>query len=126
MYGLFPELERLRNAKGLHLSGGERQMLSIARTLATNPDLLHLDEPSEGLAPHWVDRLVDAIAAVTAETAMGLILVEHHIDLALSLTIETLVLEQGRIAFYGPSAALRADQRRREELLGLTVAPRDA
>ena len=78
VYALFPRLRERRGNMGNQLSGGEQQMLAIARTLATNPSVLLLDEPLEGLAPIIVEELTAAIARMTADGGMGLILVEQH------------------------------------------------
>jgi len=107
---LFPRLGERRTHRGGELSGGEQQMLAISRALVTNPSLLLLDEPMEGLAPIVVDQLTDALRAIAANGAMAMLLVEQHADLALALSSRALVMERGRIVHDGPSAALAADR----------------
>ena len=107
---LFPRLGERRAHRGGELSGGERQMLAIGRALVTNPSLLLLDEPMEGLAPIVVDQVAEALRAIVANGAMTMLLVEQHADLALALTARALVMERGRIVHDGASAALAADR----------------
>jgi branched-chain amino acid transport system ATP-binding protein len=122
VYDLFPRLAERRSNFGNQLSGGEQQMLAIARALMTNPALLLLDEPLEGLAPIVVEELAAAIRRMTQEGANAFILVEQHADIALSLTETALVIERGRIVHSGPSAALLADQAALDRLIGLRLA----
>jgi branched-chain amino acid transport system ATP-binding protein len=122
VYDLFPRLAERRRNLGNQLSGGEQQMLAIARALMTNPALLLLDEPLEGLAPIVVEELSSAIRRMTSEGANAFILVEQHADIALSLTQTALVLERGRIVRSGPSAALLADHAALDRLIGLRLA----
>ena len=97
-------------------------MLAIARALMTNPALLLLDEPLEGLAPIVVEELAAAIRRMTSEGSMAFILVEQHADIALSLTQNAIVLERGRIVHRGASAALLADHAALDRLIGLRLA----
>jgi branched-chain amino acid transport system ATP-binding protein len=119
VFELFPRLqERLAN-KGNQLSGGEQQMLSISRALLTNPSVLLMDEPTEGLAP----VLVEALAAVLVslrESELSIILVEQNSRVALDFSPRTVVMDKGRIVYDGESAALRADQERLAQLIGIT------
>ena len=119
VYALFPRLKERRTNLGNQLSGGEQQMLAIARALMTNPALLLLDEPLEGLAPIIVEELVHALRNIEG-TAM--ILVEQHAEIALSLTGQALVIERGRVAHAGPSAALLSDGALLERYVGVTDA----
>jgi branched-chain amino acid transport system ATP-binding protein len=121
VYDLFPRLAERRRNFGNQLSGGEQQMLAIARALMTNPALLLLDEPLEGLAPIVVEELSAAIRRMTREDANAFILVEQHADIALSLTQNALVLERGRIVHSGPSAQLLADHALVDRLIGLKL-----
>jgi branched-chain amino acid transport system ATP-binding protein len=121
VYDLFPSLASRRHSMGSHLSGGEQQMLAIARALMTNPALLLLDEPLEGLAPIIAEQLASAIRRMTADEGTAVILVEQHAELALSLTDTALILERGRIAHRAASSALLADRATLERLVGLRV-----
>jgi branched-chain amino acid transport system ATP-binding protein len=122
VYDLFPRLAERRRNLGNQLSGGEQQMLAIARALMTNPALLLLDEPLEGLAPIVVEELSEAIRRMAGEATNAFVLVEQHADIALSLTQSVLVLERGRVVHSGPSAALLADHAAMDRLIGLRLA----
>ena len=126
VYRLFPRLAERRRNMGNHLSGGEQQMLAIARALTTNPALLLLDEPLEGLAPIIVEELAGAIAGMTAEQGTAVLLVEQHTEVALSLSDEAVVIERGTIALRGASQTLRADQASLDRLIGLNLTAADA
>jgi branched-chain amino acid transport system ATP-binding protein len=118
VFDLFPKLRELSRRQGGYLSGGEQQMLTIARTLMGNPDLLLLDEPSEGLAPLVVDHLGEQIARLKAE-GLTLLLAEQNVEFALELADRVYVLEKGQVRFSGPAARLREDESLRHELLAL-------
>jgi branched-chain amino acid transport system ATP-binding protein len=122
VYDLFPRLAERRRNLGNQLSGGEQQMLAIARALMTNPALLLLDEPLEGLAPIVVEELAAAIRRMTSEGGNAFILVEQHVEVALPLTEHAIVLERGRIVHSGPSAELLADHAALDRLIGLRLA----
>jgi branched-chain amino acid transport system ATP-binding protein len=124
VYTLFPRLAERRGSRGQHLSGGEQQMLAIGRTLMTNPALLLLDEPLEGLAPIVVEELTTAIRRMRSDDSAAFILVEQHAELALSLTEAAVVLERGGIVHRGPSRALLEDPATLDRLVGLRIAAR--
>ena len=109
LFELFPNIrERLDNA-GSQLSGGEQQMLAIARALMTNPSVLLMDEPTEGLAPVIVQALALVLARLRAEGHPAIVLVEQNSRVALEFSDRTVVMDKGRIAYDGPSARLRED-----------------
>jgi branched-chain amino acid transport system ATP-binding protein len=122
VYDLFPRLAERRRNLGNQLSGGEQQMLAIARALMTNPALLLLDEPLEGLAPIVVEELAAAIRRMASEDSAAFILVEQHADIALALTQNAIVLERGRVVYSGTSAELLADHAALDRLVGLRLA----
>ena len=118
VFDLFPKLRELSSRQGGYLSGGEQQMLTIARTLMGNPELLLLDEPSEGLAPLVVDHLQEQIALLK-RGGLTILLAEQNVDFSLALADRVYVLEKGSIRFSGPAARLREDEALRHELLAL-------
>jgi branched-chain amino acid transport system ATP-binding protein len=122
VFKLFPRLAERRNNMGNQLSGGEQQMLAIARALMTNPSLLLLDEPLEGLAPVIVEELIAAMKLMLADRRTAIVLVEQHTEIALELTEDAIVLERGAIAWRGRSAQLSKDAATLERLVGLRVA----
>jgi branched-chain amino acid transport system ATP-binding protein len=118
VYRHFPALESLANRKGETLSGGEQQMLSIARTLMGNPSLILLDEPSEGLAPLMVREVMDIIKELTA-TNLTTVLVEQNSMLALRVCTRVYALDDGQNVFQGTAEDLLADDALRQQLLGI-------
>jgi branched-chain amino acid transport system ATP-binding protein len=120
VWDTFPRLaERKRHGAG-QLSGGEQQMLAIARALMTNPSLLVMDEPSEGLAPVVVEALGEQLHALRA-SALSILLVEQNFTLAMSLADSVYVLEKGRIVFQGSPAELDASEEVKRRHLGVGV-----
>jgi branched-chain amino acid transport system ATP-binding protein len=122
VYELFPRLAERRRNMGNQLSGGEQQMLAMARALMTNPDLLLLDEPLEGLAPIIIEELTAAIQRMITEEGTAAILVEQHADVALSMTRDAIVIERGSIVHRAASADLHNDAATMERYIGLRVA----
>jgi branched-chain amino acid transport system ATP-binding protein len=121
IYSLFPRLKERRANMGNQLSGGEQQMVAIARTLMTNPSVLLLDEPLEGLAPIIVEELSAAVARMSQQEGIALVLVEQHAEVALSLTRDAIIIERGMIAHRAPSAELIKDHQTLERYLGLKL-----
>jgi branched-chain amino acid transport system ATP-binding protein len=118
---LFPRLGERREHMGNQLSGGEQQMLAIARALMTNPAVLLLDEPLEGLAPIIVEELAAAIRRMAGE-GTALVLVEQHVEFALGLTEEAIVIERGAVAHRARSAELLTDVAALGRHVGLDLA----
>ena len=121
VFELFPSLASRRSSLGSQLSGGEQQMLAIARALVGNPRVLLMDEPSEGLAPVVIDELNEAVKSLTRSKTLSILLVEQRIDLAQQLADRFAVMDRGRITHRGAISEL-GDQRRLAELVGLSMA----
>ncbi len=119
VFQLFPRLRERLDNMGNQLSGGEQQMLSIARALLTNPSVLLMDEPTEGLAPVLVETLSEVLTRLRAESAMSIILVEQNSRVALSFSPRTVILDNGGIVYDGESEPLRADAERLAKLIGI-------
>ena len=118
VFELFPVLAALRDRRGGYLSGGEQQMLTIARTLMGNPELLVLDEPSEGLAPLIVEALLTRIGELKAQ-GLTILLAEQRVDFSLALADRVYVLEKGAIRFTGLAETLKSDKTLLDRLLSL-------
>jgi branched-chain amino acid transport system ATP-binding protein len=119
VFGLFtPLAERQRN-RGNQLSGGEQQMLAIARALIGNPSVVLMDEPSEGLAPVIVEELARAVKRLAATEGLTMILVEQNTRLALDISPRTAVMDRGRIVFDGASEELKRDAEKLNRLIGV-------
>ncbi len=118
MYELFPRLDERRTQPAGSLSGGEQQMLAIARAIMLRPRLLLLDEPSLGLAPIIVKDLFRTLVELKATTGVTVLLVEQNANLALDIADHAYVLEAGEIVTSGPAATIRADEGVRRAYLG--------
>jgi branched-chain amino acid transport system ATP-binding protein len=118
LFALFPNLGRMRSRAGGRMSGGEQQMLTIARTLMGNPRLLLLDEPSEGLAPVIVEEMAHAILALKQE-GVTILLAEQNLHFAARVADRAAVIEKGRIVWAGAMAALQADEAARSAYLAV-------
>ncbi len=116
---LFPRLGERLASHGNQLSGGEQQMLSIARALLGNPRVLLMDEPFEGLAPIIVEHLVHAIRKIVQSGSIALLLVEQRVDIALDLSDRCIVMDRGRCVFEGASSDIAGDEAHLAELMGL-------
>ena len=110
VFALFPDLAGIRDRRGGVLSGGQQQMLTIARTLMGNPELLLLDEPSEGLAPLIVELLKQRVAELKA-TGLSIVLAEQNLQFVMALADRVYILEKGEVRFTGTPADLKADER---------------
>jgi branched-chain amino acid transport system ATP-binding protein len=119
VYELFPRLAERRHNLGSQLSGGEQQMLAIGRALVTNPDILLLDEPLEGLAPLVAQDVARCISELVDSEGMAAILVEQHASFALAATRDALILERGKVVYSGASAELAQDRPTLERFVGL-------
>ena len=118
LFELFPNLGRMKDRPGGRMSGGEQQMLTIARTLMGNPRCVLLDEPSEGLAPLIVEQMARAIRAMRSE-GLCVILSEQNLHFASLVADHAVILEKGRVRFAGTMAELRADPAVREQYLSV-------
>jgi branched-chain amino acid transport system ATP-binding protein len=118
VYDLFPRLAERRRNGGAELSGGEQQMLAIGRALATNPKLLIMDEPSEGLAPAIIENLVETLGRLAGE-GLGILLIEQNLGVATSVAERQLVMVMGEIAIETTAAAIGNDPDAQQRFLGV-------
>ena len=120
VYQLFPRLRERRTNKGRQLSGGEQEMLAIARALMLNPKLLLLDEPSQGLAPLIVQEVFEVIATMRRE-GISVLLVEQNVRAAVDIADSACVLDDGRVVFQGAAKEFASDEARVRALAGASV-----
>jgi branched-chain amino acid transport system ATP-binding protein len=120
IYRLFPRLEERKFNRGRQLSGGEQEMLSIARALLLNPKLLILDEPSQGLAPLIVREVFRIVAQMRAE-GISVLLVEQNVRMSLEVADHAYVLDDGHVVYSGPARELAADEARVQSLAGASA-----
>ena len=121
IYTIFPNLKERRGNDGNQLSGGEQQMLAIARALMANPRVLLMDEPTEGLAPVIVEDLVRILMTLRDESGVAMVLVEQNSNVALAFAERTIVLDRGHAVYDGPSSTLRDDPEKLEKLVTVSV-----
>ncbi len=119
VFALFPKLKERQLNRGNHLSGGEQQMLAIARALVGNPEVILMDEPSEGLAPVIVEELTRAVRHLVDTQGLTLVLVEQNTRLALDISPRTVVMNRGRISYDGLSEPLRQSREKLDRLIGV-------
>jgi branched-chain amino acid transport system ATP-binding protein len=117
---LFPRLNGMKMRRGNTLSGGEQQMLAIGRALVTDPSVMLLDEPSQGLAPQIVQLVVEMLKKLKSE-GLGIMLVEQNLRLALDLADRVYILDQGRVVFHGAAAELYEDPELTVTYLGVSA-----
>jgi branched-chain amino acid transport system ATP-binding protein len=120
-YQLFPRLRERRRNLGSQLSGGEQQMLAIARTLLGQPSVLLLDEPLEGLAPVICDEIMASLVALTAASGATVILVEQQIERALDFAENVLLMERGRVGWFGSGSELRSNHGLVDRYIGVGI-----
>ena len=116
MYGMFPRLKERQHTEAGVLSGGEQQMLTLCRTLMGDPDLIIIDEPTEGLAPKIVELVGDYLKALKAR-GVSVLLIEQKLTIAMAISDRALVMGHGSIVFHGTPDTLRADAYIRKEWL---------
>jgi len=119
VFELFPKLAQRQSNRGNHLSGGEQQMLAIARALVGNPAVILMDEPSEGLAPVIVEELMRAVRHLADAQGLTLVLVEQNTRLALEISPRVVVMDRGRITYDGSSEPLQHDREKLDRLIGV-------
>lgn len=117
IFELFPDLKQLSSNRGMDLSGGEQQMLTIARTLMINPSMLLLDEPTEGLAPFLVQEIKRLIQEIRKHTTI--LLAEQNLKFVLDLVDYGYVIDQGKMVFEGTARQLDADEQAKQQYLGV-------
>lgn len=124
VYQLFPRLKERRRNGGTELSGGEQQMLAVGRALVTDPQVLMLDEPLEGLSPKIREELMLSIEKLADELRISCIFVEQHVDVVLSFCSQVMILEQGKAVFAGSAERLRQNLEILDSAIGLKKTAR--
>lgn len=119
IYQLFPKLKILENSLGHNLSGGEQQLLTIARTLMGEPEMLILDEPTEGLDPMRTHQVVDLILKLKKEYKLGILVVEQFSYKILDISDHCYIMDMGKIVFEGPSKEFKENKKLQQKLLGI-------
>jgi branched-chain amino acid transport system ATP-binding protein len=119
LFELFPDLREYDRSRAGSLSGGQQQMVAIAQALASDPDLLLLDEPVQGLAVQFVEKVSDLLGRLTTERDLAVLLIEHDIDLVFEVADRVLVLDEGRIVWEGTSAELEANDEVVDRYIGV-------
>ena len=122
LFDLFPSLARRHDSYGSQLSGGEQQMLSVARALVGNPKVVLLDEPTEGLAPIVVEQMIAALRQLAGTGTVSILLVEQVVDVALDLSNRCVIMDRGRIVHEAAPDALRGDRAFLQSLMGFEDA----
>jgi branched-chain amino acid transport system ATP-binding protein len=122
-YALFPRLKERRRNRGGQLSGGEQQMLAIARALAGRPSLLLLDEPLEGLAPVICDMLMDVFHRLASDGRTTVVLVEQHVEMAIDFADRVIILDAGQIVYQGLPADIHSDSSILSRFVGVALEP---
>ena len=116
VYEAFPQLKERKNSKGAHLSGGEQQMLTVARTLMGNPELMLIDEPTEGLAPTIVKDVLNMLSAIR-ESGVAILMVEQNFKASIKIADRFYIMSKGQIVFEGDGEALQAAEEVRKRYL---------
>jgi branched-chain amino acid transport system ATP-binding protein len=124
MYGHFPRLARITNRLAGYCSGGEQQMIAIARALMAAPEMLMLDEPSLGLAPLLVREIFEKVKVINAELATTILVVEQNAKIALEISDYAYIMESGKIVLEGPSTDLKNNPDVKEFYMGITQGGR--
>lgn len=121
IFDIFPRLEERQTQRAVHLSGGEQSMLAIARALRTEPACLLMDEPTEGLAPVFVDIVLNVVQELRATGDLGILIVVHELPIALAIADHIYVMGKGKMVFDGPAAELERRRDIQERYIGVGV-----
>jgi branched-chain amino acid transport system ATP-binding protein len=121
IFEIFPRLGERLSQRAVHLSGGEQSMLAIARALRTEPECLLMDEPTEGLAPFFVDIVIDVVQRLRQAAELGILIVVHELPIALAIADHVYVMSKGRVVFDGPPQQLEQRPDVQERYIGIGV-----